>query len=65
MQIRDGRKDTLVDAIHDIDIIASLSAAKLGATGAGGQAQAASPLNALAKDMPPSALRAAQPDARR
>ena len=30
IQIRDGRKDTLFDAINDIDIIASLSAAKLG-----------------------------------
>jgi len=30
VQIRDGRKDTLFDAINDIDIIASLSAAKLG-----------------------------------
>src|SRR6187431_611867 len=31
VQIRDGRRDTLFDAISDIDIIASLSAAKLGA----------------------------------
>src|SRR5688572_19436666 len=30
IQVREGRRDTLFDAIHDIDIIASLSAAKLG-----------------------------------
>jgi two-component system cell cycle sensor histidine kinase PleC len=57
VQIRDGRKDTLRDAIHDIDIIASLSAAKLGVYQAPtGKSQAASQLNALAKDMPASAL---------
>lgn len=57
VQIRDGRKDTLRDAIHDIDIIASLSAAKLGAYEAPkGKAQAVALLNALAKDMPASAL---------
>jgi two-component system, cell cycle sensor histidine kinase PleC len=57
VQIRDGRKDTLRDAIHDIDIIASLSAAKLGAYEAPqSKAQAVALLNALAKDMPSSAL---------
>src|SRR5919206_3964057 len=30
IQIRDGRRDAILDAIQDIDIIASLSAAKLG-----------------------------------
>ena len=57
VQIRDGRKDTLFDAISDIDIIASLSAAKLGAVRApGNSAQAAAQLEQLANDMPPSAL---------
>src|SRR5215213_3623468 len=55
VQIRDGRKDTLFDAIIDID--ASLSAAKLGAVPAlRDRAQAAAQLERLAKDMPPSAL---------
>jgi len=57
VQIRDGRKDTLFDAINDIDIIASLSAAKLGPVPApSDRAQAAFLLERLAKDMPPSAL---------
>ncbi len=57
IQIRDGRKDTLFDAINDIDIIASLSAAKLGTARApADRAQAAAQLERLAKDMPPSAL---------
>ena len=57
VQIRDGRKDTLFDAINDIDIIASLSAAKLGAAPApADRAHAAALLERLAKDMPPSAL---------
>jgi two-component system cell cycle sensor histidine kinase PleC len=30
IQVREGRKDALADAIGDIDVIASLSAAKLG-----------------------------------
>jgi len=57
IQIRDGRRDTMLDAIQDIDIIASLSAAKLGAYRApADKAQAAAQLVALAKEMPASAL---------
>ncbi|MFD0462132.1 hypothetical protein ACFQY9_09790 [Microvirga aerilata] len=57
IQIRDGRKDTLFDAINDIDIIASLSAAKLGGYSApASSVEAAAHLELLAKDMPPSAL---------
>ncbi|WP_243367619.1 PAS domain-containing sensor histidine kinase [Microvirga solisilvae] len=57
IQIRDGRRDTMLDAIQDIDIIASLSAAKLGTYHApADRTQAAAHLVALAKDMPASAL---------
>ncbi|MBB4039355.1 two-component system cell cycle sensor histidine kinase PleC [Microvirga flocculans] len=57
VQIRDGRKDTLFDAISDIDIIASLAAAKLGPLPApADRAQAKAHLEQLAKEMPPSAL---------
>ncbi|MFL5193567.1 MAG: ATP-binding protein [Microvirga sp.] len=57
IQIRDGRKDTLFDAINDIDIIASLSAAKLGTARApADRVQASAQLERLAKDMPPIAL---------
>ncbi|SCX96110.1 PAS domain-containing sensor histidine kinase [Microvirga guangxiensis] len=57
IQIRDGRRDTMLDAIQDIDIIASLSAAKLGAYPApADRVQAAAQLNSLAKEMPASAL---------
>ncbi|WP_414471673.1 PAS domain-containing sensor histidine kinase [Microvirga sp. M2] len=57
IQIRDGRRDTLLDAIQDIDIIASLSAAKLANHRAPADpAQAAAELGTLAKEMPASAL---------
>jgi two-component system cell cycle sensor histidine kinase PleC len=57
IQVRDGRKNTLIDAISDIDIIASLSAAKLGDRPApSDRSQAAAQLEALAKGMPSSAL---------
>uniref|UniRef100_UPI001E42236F sensor histidine kinase n=1 Tax=Microvirga roseola TaxID=2883126 RepID=UPI001E42236F len=57
IQVREGRRDTVLDAINDIDIIASLSAAKLGPEAApADRAHAAAQLNALARDMPGSAL---------
>ncbi len=57
IQVREGRKDTLLDAINDIDIIASLSAAKLGNHRApADRSQAAAQLDELAKGMPASAL---------
>ncbi|WP_445501807.1 PAS domain-containing sensor histidine kinase [Microvirga sp. G4-2] len=57
VQIRDGRRDALLDAIQDIDIIASLSSAKLGTYRApADKAQAAAQLVALTKEMPASAL---------
>ena len=57
IQVRENRKDTLVDAIADIDIIASLSAAKLSDRAApADRAAAAAQLNALARSMPESAL---------
>jgi len=57
IQIRDGRRDTMLDAIQDIDIIASLSAAKLANYRApADHAQAAAQLVALAKEMPASAF---------
>ncbi|WP_343232387.1 sensor histidine kinase [Microvirga terricola] len=57
VQVRETRKDTLIDAVGDIDVIASLSAAKLGNHPApADKAAAASRLSELAKTMPPSAL---------
>jgi two-component system cell cycle sensor histidine kinase PleC len=57
IQVRENRKDTLVDAITDIDIIASLAAAKLGDRAApADRAGAAAQLAALAKSMPESSL---------
>ncbi|WP_134497690.1 PAS domain-containing sensor histidine kinase [Microvirga pakistanensis] len=57
MQIRDGRRDTILDAIQDIDIIASLSAAKLANHRIpSDRAQATAQLGELAKEMPASAL---------
>jgi two-component system cell cycle sensor histidine kinase PleC len=57
IQVRENRKDTLVDAIADIDIVASLAAAKLGDAPAPASAPAAAAqLNALAKSMPERAL---------
>ncbi|HZH53297.1 MAG TPA: ATP-binding protein [Microvirga sp.] len=57
IQIRENRSDTIVDAVADIDIIASLSAAKLGDLPApANPAAAAAQLSELAKSMPESAL---------
>jgi two-component system, cell cycle sensor histidine kinase PleC len=57
IQVREGRKDTLLDAISDIDVIASLSAAKLGNFPApANRAAAAAQLSELARGMPASAL---------
>lgn len=57
IQVRENRKDTLVDAIADIDIIASLSAAKLSDRAApADRAAAAAQLSVLARSMPESAL---------
>ncbi|PVE25570.1 PAS domain-containing sensor histidine kinase [Microvirga sp. KLBC 81] len=57
IQIRDGRRDAMLDAIQDIDIIASLSSAKLGTSRAlTNKRQAAAQLAALVKGMPASAL---------
>jgi two-component system cell cycle sensor histidine kinase PleC len=57
IQVREGRKDTLIDAISDIDIVASLSAAKLGDRPASPSSSAAALLlDELAKAMPANAL---------
>ncbi|MGO4572783.1 PAS domain-containing sensor histidine kinase [Microvirga sp. 2TAF3] len=57
VQVRNGREETLLDAISDIDVIASLSAAKLGNHKAPpNAAAAAAQLSELAKGMPVSAL---------
>ncbi len=57
IQVRENRKDTLVDAIADIDIVASLAAAKLGdRPAASDRTAAAAQLAALARGMPESAL---------
>ncbi|WP_324617328.1 sensor histidine kinase [Microvirga alba] len=57
VQVRQNHKDTLQNAIGDIDIIASLSAAKLGNHPApADRGAAASRLSDLAKTMPASAL---------
>ena len=57
MQLRDGREEALVDAINDIDIIATLSAAKFGSRPAPmDQAEAATLLNGFAKELPAGAL---------
>ncbi|WP_210485662.1 sensor histidine kinase [Microvirga antarctica] len=57
IQVREGREDTLVDAIADIDIIASLSAAKLGIHPAPTDRNAAAAqLATLVRGMPQSAL---------
>ena len=57
IQVRDGRNETVLDAINDIDIVASLSAAKFtGRSAPVDQEQAAAQLNELAKSMPVGAL---------
>lgn len=57
IQVREGRESTLSDAVADIDIIASLSAAKLGLYPAPvDRNAAAAQLDALVRAMPPSAL---------
>ena len=57
VQLRDGREEALVDAINDIDIIATLSAAKFGARPAPlDHAEAATLLNSFAKELPAGAF---------
>ena len=64
IQVREGRESTLSDAVADIDIIASLSAAKLGIHPAPADRNAAAAqLDALVRGMPPSAFDA-EPHAR-
>ena len=57
IQLRDGREEALVDAINDIDIIATLSAAKVGARPAPvDRIEAAFQLDELVKELPAGAL---------
>ncbi|WP_246179423.1 sensor histidine kinase [Microvirga thermotolerans] len=57
IQVRNGREETVLDAIGDIDVIASLSAARLGFLKTpANPAAAAAQLQALVKGMPASAL---------
>jgi two-component system, cell cycle sensor histidine kinase PleC len=57
IQVRDGRNETVLDAINDIDIVASLSAAKFTSRPAPvDQEQAAAQLSELVKGMPAGAL---------
>jgi two-component system cell cycle sensor histidine kinase PleC len=57
VQLRDGREETLVDAVNDIDIIATLSASKFGARSAPADAAAAATLlNDFAKELPAGAF---------
>ena len=60
IQVREGRESTLADAVADIDIIASLSAAKLGVHHAPADRNAAAAqLDAVVRGMPAAALRSA------
>jgi two-component system cell cycle sensor histidine kinase PleC len=56
IQARDGREEAVIDAINDIDVIASLSAAKLAGSSEGDDASAAIRLARLAKDLPAGVL---------
>src|SRR5215212_7037188 len=57
IQLRDGREEAVVDAINDIDIIATLSAAKIGGRAAPvDRIDAASQLNELVRELPAGAL---------
>src|SRR5215217_8206566 len=57
IQLRDGREEAVVDAINDIDIIATLSAAKIGGRAApADRIDAASQLNELVRELPAGAL---------
>lgn len=57
IQVREGRKETVLDAISDIDVIASLAAAKFADRRApADRAAASAQLGELAKGMPASAL---------
>ncbi|MBZ6076436.1 sensor histidine kinase [Microvirga puerhi] len=57
IQVRNGREDTVLDAIGDIDVIASLSAARLGPNKApANAAEASAQLLTLVTGMPSSAL---------
>jgi two-component system, cell cycle sensor histidine kinase PleC len=57
IQVRESREEAIVDAINDIDVIASLSALKLGAlTAPADHTEAAIQLGKLAQDLPGGAL---------
>jgi two-component system, cell cycle sensor histidine kinase PleC len=57
IQLRDSREEAVVDAIHDIDIIATLAAAKVGVRPAPvDRVDAASQLNELVRELPAGAL---------
>ena len=56
IQIRDGREEAVVEAINDIDILATLSAAKLAGALTGDQDAAFARVAALVKELPASAV---------
>ncbi|MGO4704495.1 PAS domain-containing sensor histidine kinase [Microvirga sp. 2MCAF38] len=57
IQVRNNREETVIDAINDIDVIASLAAAKLsGRTAPANDTKASVQLADLAQAMPPAAL---------
>jgi two-component system, cell cycle sensor histidine kinase PleC len=57
IQVRESREEAIVDAINDIDVMATLTALKLGAIAApADHAEAAAQLAKLAKDLPAGVL---------
>jgi two-component system, cell cycle sensor histidine kinase PleC len=57
IQVRESREEAIVDAINDIDVMATLTALKLGAiTAPTDHAEAAAQLAKLAKDLPAGVL---------
>jgi two-component system, cell cycle sensor histidine kinase PleC len=57
MQARDGRDETVVDAINDIDVLATLAAVKFGARpAAADRAAAAAELHELVRGLPAGAM---------
>ncbi len=57
IQLRDGREEAIVDAINDIDVIASLSAARLGVHAAPVDSNAAAArMGAFVRELPAGAL---------
>jgi two-component system, cell cycle sensor histidine kinase PleC len=55
-QVRDSRESALLDAIDDVDVLATLAAVQMAREGLPGGGEASARLSGLARSLPPSAL---------